>query len=344
MKLIKISGTPYERGYKFGKIFKDKIKTCIEFKDKFWSTKVPPEQNKKSYKENEEIFESFTPEILEEVRGLADGTRLKYRQLLGSVISSPYFSPTFCSAFVALDNLTKNKEPIMGRNVDWASESKKYVRYVLTTPSEGYIHVCSRDLDSIGYYDGINERGLTIAWAGVFTLKSEVTPGLLMFFITKHVLERCSSVKEAIKLIKNIPIANATNFIILDGNEAVVIETTSKHRVIRKPKTKEDFLLITNSFTSPKMKKYDIIHKKWPKITDSRIVRYTKLIKENAELVDVKVAKKILSDHKGFICSHGKEGQREWETISSFISIPKSKSLFYANGSPCKNKYFNFKI
>jgi len=346
MELIKISGTSYERGYKFGKKFKDEIKSCIKFEDKFWSVGVSLDQTKKSTKKNEKIFKSFAPEILEEIRGLADGSKLKYEELLNSSISSPYFSPMFCSAFVALNNLTKNRGPIMGRNVDWLKESKKYVRYVLTRPSNGYKHICSRPLESVGYYDGINERGLAIAWTGVFTLKSEVAPGMLMFFVTKLVLERCSSVKEAVKLIKNIPIASATNFIILDRNEAVVIETTSKHKVIRKPEkmNRGNFIIMTNNFISPKMKRYDIIQKKWPKITDPKIKRYKELIKESAGLIDIKMTKEILSDHEGFICIHGKEGEMISETISSFITLPRSKSLFYANGNPCENEYFNFRI
>ena len=233
----------------------------------------------------------------------------------------------------------------MGRNVDWSSESKKHIRYTLTKPSDGYSHICSRNLDSVGYYDGVNEKGLVIGWAGVFTPKSEVAPGLLMFFITKLVLERCSSVRESVKLIENIPIANATNFIILDEKEAAVIETTSKHRIIKRPKRANgQFLIITNSFTSPKMKKYDIVHKKWPKATDPRIKRYNELIKENAGLIDVKITKKILSDHEVFICAHDKGGEQGQGTISSFIALPKSRTLFYANGSPCKSKYFNFEV
>jgi len=346
MELVKISGTPYERGYEFGKRFKDRIKACLEAEDKFWSARTSSEQTRESAKKNEKIFESFAPELLEEIRGLGDGSGLEYKRLLSSNISSPYFSPLFCSAFVVLGSLTKNKEPIMGRNVDWSSDSKKHIKYVFTRPSNGYSHICSRDLDSVGYYDGMNEKGLAIGWAGVFTLKSEVAPGLLMFFITKLVLERCSSVEEAVKLIKSIPIANATNFIIVDKNEAAVIETTSKHRIIRKPKKskRENFLIITNNFISPKMKKYDIIYKRWPEATDPRIKRYNELIKENTGRIDAEVTKRILSDHEGFICTHSNVGKATSETISSFIAMPKSKSLFYANGSPCRTKYFNFKI
>lgn len=346
MELIKITGNPYERGYKFGERLKNKIKACIEFENNFWSARVTPEQTKRSFEENIGVFESFAPEILEEIRGLAEGAGLKHEQFLNSAISSPYFSPMFCSAFIALSSLTKNKEPIMGRNVDWSSESKIHIRYTLTKPSNGYNHICSRDLDSVGYYDGMNERGLAIGWAGVFTPKSEVAPGLSMFFITKLVLERCSSAKEAIRLIENVPIANAANFIILDKNGAAVIETTSKHRIIRTPKKskRENFLIITNNFTSPKMKKYDVIYKKWPEAADPRIKRYNELIKENAGSIDVKITKKILSDHEGSICAHDKDEGQGQETISSFIALPKSKSPFYANGAPCKNKYFNFEV
>jgi isopenicillin-N N-acyltransferase-like protein len=349
MELIKISGTPYERGYEFGKKFKDKIKACIKSEDKFWSARASLEQIRESAKRNEKIFESFAPELLEEIGGLGDGCGLEYKRLLGSTISSPYFLPAFCSAFVASGSLTKDGKPIMGRNVDWSRESRKHIRYVFAKPREGYAHICSRDLDSVGYYDGINEKGLAIAWAGVFASESEVAPGLLMFFITKLVLERCSDAEEAIKLIGSVPMANATNFIISDANEAAIVETTSRHRVVKRLKraNKGNFLVITNNFTSPRMRKYDvirkIIRKKWPKAADPRIERYTKLIKEHAGLIDAKAAKRILSDHEGFICAHG-NGRGMSETISSFIALPESKSVSYANGTPCKSEYFNFKI
>jgi len=343
MKLIEIGGTPYERGYKFGIKLKNKIKKCIEFQDKYWANKVSPNKVMKSYKENKKIFESFAPEILEEIRGLADAIKLEYKKFLIPSICSPYFLP-FCSAFVALNNLTKNKKPIMGRNVDWLSESQKHIIYVFTKPDNGYKHICSRHLNSVGYYDGINEKGLAITWTGIFTFESETAPGLLMFFITKLVLEKCSNIKEAIKLIKKIPIANSINFIILDKNEAAIIETTSKHRIVKKLRKNENFLIITNSFMSQKMKKYDIAYVKWPKLTDPRFQRYTKLIKENEGLIDVELTKKILSDHEGFICAHSKRRQKKWNTISSFIALPESKIAFYVNGNPCKNKFFKFSI
>lgn len=339
MKLNEIVGSPYNRGQKFGKVFKQRIKSLVESRNIFWSTKFTEEQISKSFEKNIGIFESFAPEILEELKGLIAGAELNEKFLVSS-ISSPHFSPTFCSAFVVLHSLNKSKEPIMGRNVDSFGESKENMVYILVNPDKGYKHICSRYLDSVGYYDGMNEMGLAISWAGVFAEESEIAPGLLMFFLTKLSLERCSSVEEAIRLIKRIPISNAANFLILDKKEAAIVETTSKHKFVRKVGT-ENFLIINNNFSSNEMKKYDAVLKKHPEAADPRIKRYTELL--GGGDIDVETCKKILSDHDGGICNHDGENCLG-ETVSSFIALPKSKSVLYSKGPPCKNTYFNYTI
>lgn len=322
VKIKRIEGSPYSRGVQLGEKIKDKIQH-IPKTENMSNMKILGDKEE-WVQENEKIVKRKSPEIIQEMRGLSHATKMEYNDILFSnlltnICPSELLSSTPCSGFTVLGDKTRNGELILGRNLDWDHRLKNYVCYLNVDPTDRYSYFCSNFLNWVGCCDGVNEKGLAIAWAGVFLPRSELRPGLPMWMITKLVLENCSNVKEGLKLIRDLPLAQGANFLLIDSTgKGVAIEKTSKNINLRRGK--EDFLIITNCFLSKKMKEYDLIYKKWPNFSSPRYAGYKKLIKGKRK-IDTKFAKKMLSDKSSGI--YGKN------TLSSFICELKSNKIFY---------------
>jgi hypothetical protein len=68
-----------------------------------------------------------------------------------------------------------------------------------------------------------------------------------------------------------------------------------------------------------------------------RYERIKEMMDTSSGKVDFKLAKKILSDHKGSVCSHIKA--IKLGTLWSLIALPTGREVFIAPGHPCKAKY-----
>jgi len=186
----------------------------------------------------------------------------------------------------------------------------------------------------IGKEDGINEAGLAIAMSTVRV--KEFRPGVNWFIAVRAVLDKCSSVAEAIKFLSNVKFSTGNNYLLVDeSGDMAVVEASSQKVSVRK-KAKQSFLVATNHFMHPDMKDEENI-KERPPTSMRRYERITEIITLNNGKVDTELAKKILADHKGSVCSHVKA--IKLGTLWSFIALPQEKRALIAAGHPCKAHY-----
>lgn len=75
------------------------------------------------------------------------------------------------------------------------------------------------------------------------------------------------------------------------------------------------------------------------RIPDSliRYKRIEEIVCKNNGKINFTLAKEILSDHKGLVCSHIKA--IKLGTLWSLIALPAEKEVFIAQGHPCKAYY-----
>lgn len=128
MKIHKFSGTHYEIGRQFGKLYKTN-------KHKFSSNPVSTKQLN--------IYKKFYPEILEELTGIADEMNIDKKLVINDHISSIIKPKNACSIF-SYNNL-------VGRNYDWANEAKKISHVCLIQPTNFNSYISISDG---GYWKG----------------------------------------------------------------------------------------------------------------------------------------------------------------------------------------------
>lgn len=149
------------------------------------------------------IYEKYMKDIMEEVRGLADGLHQKYNDVaywLFNIYCNK--EERGCSVFV----VKENDDVYFARNMDMFPEYKKTSESVLYRV-ENKSTFLAHSTAMISLEDGINEYGLCIALT--FLLSKKIKPGINGGFIVRKVLEECKTTKEAIELIKSLQIVIA---------------------------------------------------------------------------------------------------------------------------------------
>ena len=198
------------------------------------------------------IYEKYYPEILEEIRGLADGQKGRYEDFYTFLLSMYCFefnNHCTCFAFKDKDNL------IFGRNSDFLVALEKLYMNCLYKLN-GVYGFNGNTTAFIEIEDGINEYGLAVGLTFIYPkiTKAGFNSGMLV----RYLLEKCKTVDEVIESLNMIPIASQQTLTVMDncGNSAV-IECNCNHVEIIKPTEYDSFVVATNDFVSPQMTEYN---------------------------------------------------------------------------------------
>jgi len=105
--------------------------------------------------------ERFFPEILEELRGIADECSLEADRFTSWMLTLG-LDASLCTCFVIGDG----RDILLGRNHDWLYTSRDTAESYLTMPDDGYWSLAHTDV-FVGRADGMNEEGLAIGMARV---------------------------------------------------------------------------------------------------------------------------------------------------------------------------------
>jgi len=172
----------------------------------------------------------------------------------------------------------------------------------------------------------INEKGLYVGLN--FALTYDWNYGLQPHHMLKLIAQKCSTTKEAIELFRKVPLCYPKLFFIADkSGEMAVIEHTSKEFAIRKPENK--YLIMSNMFFDPILKKKDQLLKVWSKhLSIFRLKAMTEtipVIKDNLQFKDII---KIMSDKKSGICVEKYGVHTNWNLC---IDLKNEKYYLYYN-------------
>lgn len=321
-----IRGTYYDMGYQYG---------MVRYKNGF---RVPESSREELFFASrcEAEIKRVFPEILQEIRGLADACRASYEQAAAMLFNIGAFkAKPKCSIFASF----ASSDVLVGRNYDFFYSFKKYNESYLTCPEKDYWSLGHTDI-FIGRDDGINEKGLAIAMTSVSPNLSESRHGMTFCIAVRCVLDKCSNVKEGVKILTDLQHISTFNFLLADkeGNMAVVEASPEKVRV-RRPEKGVDFLVCTNHFVHPEMQDMENPNARNTTEWDS-LPRYTTIsnvLREHNGRINVATVEKILSNHSGYVCSH--QEKIKLGTLWSIVALLKELRLFRAEGHPCRAKY-----
>jgi isopenicillin-N N-acyltransferase-like protein len=339
LKHIALSGeSSFTRGLALGKMIKDVcIHSLLFFEQKLVEEGLTLEYGLGLALENEKVMATHFPELLEEIRGVAEGAQLPYNSILLET-AYPFTSggPSNCTIISALGNATRDRAPIVGRNYDFLLDFKKCNQLRSVTGKSSRFSFVGGTITVLGVEEGMNSAGLFIGDAGWEPKELPSSRGLSSRQVMQLVLENCISVDTAIDFILQTPkFANnaGTCYLLADKREAVAIEMGLTKICLRR--SEEGIQVASNAFLTSVAE--EIKPPEPTAFTRYNLVR--KCLHETRGEVDNMFMRKLLSDHSIPICSHN-----EINTLRSIIVKTNEKKMMVADGHPCASKFKRISI
>jgi predicted choloylglycine hydrolase len=234
--ILQHRGTPYQNGLRLGQFMKDK--PIIQSFKMMTKTEIDC-TNMKS------IYHQFAPHLIEELQGVAEGVEIPYARACAmfSGYDVPRAPAMGCTA-VSIDDFYV-------RNYDFTPEI--YDGVFTLNQSKSSLATAGYNLQLIGRHDGVNEHGLV---GGLHFVSQEgYQEGVSAWLSLRMLLDSCSSVDEAISMLKELPHAACYNFSLADADGNKVVVEASPNVV--KVREERDFIACVNHFQVMEMLQYN---------------------------------------------------------------------------------------
>lgn len=362
MRILTLKGTPRERGRQHGEELREAIGRHLDlyreniqqdtgldaqvFFDRFYAeTDFLP------------AIEKFTPDLLEEVRGIAEGSGRNFDEVLARQLSDedPWFRqivkfgraiPENCSCI----GTRETGHSLIAQNMD----SPAYY--------DGFqmlLRVCEPDSDVESYVftvagklslAGLNNHGVGICCNTVLQL--DFNPGgLPEDFIVRKVLQ-LKNLSDVLQFMRSIPHASGQNYLLGDPGGVVDLEC-SAHKVVEVPRPPDRQRLyhtnhpLSNDDTQSWTDLWARGLREAPQMIEQMQARMTTFDRfaalkrdvESDQALDVRRAAEILSDHSAPICLH--HFHRGNYTLGCLIMELNAENprLHAAGGPPCSTPF-----
>jgi len=313
-----VSGKPFERGVKTGKLSKHLI---IEQEEAFTEEikRMIPSQNYLKFLKyvigfmNRDLSDHVTEEYKDEIFGESHAASQKFNWIgdnydrllnyhaahdIGHALQNMML--VGCTSFGAWGDKTKDGALLIGRNFDfWVGDrfaKNKIVSFV--RPSEGNAFVSITWGGFIGVVSGMNEKGLTVT---INAAKSSIpfaaaTPVSL---VAREVLQYASTLDEAVKIAKRRKMFVSESFLVASAKDhkAIIIEKTPDDLAIYDPG--KDNIQCTNHYQSDFFQhQKENEEQKSHSASVYRYQRLQQLLQQNYPLTPQKMAN-VLRDRRG---------------------------------------------
>lgn len=319
----RFKGTPYDAGLQFGKLLR---KSGGNFAEGFPFT----DERQRFARQSLPIYQQIYPEVVEEIQGVADGLGGRFEELITFLFSMYCFTlDVACSCFAISDG----KNIIFGRNSDFMVAIEKYYKSTFYKLNNTYAFI-GNTTGFIEMEDGINERGLAAGLTFIYPVKTKA--GINAGMMVRYILEKCSTVREAVDFVKSIPIASQNTLTLTDSTgDIAVVECNCEQVEVTRPTGERQYVAITNDFKSEAMQKYryhgedDIFSG----------VRYATLQKALCEQTcySIDFAMELLSGKHGFLCQYDRK--QGFDTVWSSVYDLKKGKIYRAEGNPSRKQF-----
>lgn len=327
MRVYVVRGTTYEIGFQMGDRFRKHNREIPHYSE-----------SKKSFAlKTEDEIKDVVPELIEEIRGFADGGKYDYENILTHALTLGRCPG--CTVFAVGGMHTRDRKTLFARNYDGPEFFQHFDLYK-TYPKGYYSHMgCVFDM-IVGREDGINEKGLAIATTGVRG-KYTSRPGVWDHIAVRAVLDNCGNTEEAASLLKELPHLWTKNFLVADSRNIMVVEAAQQGVNVIRPEN--GFGVITNHFTSEEMKRFnddgDPMYKTYERY--DKISKWFERKKDDLIADDIK---RILKDPERGVLSNfrGEKKTNSFLTVWSWIATTGERSFSLSKGTPIDGIYEDF--
>jgi predicted choloylglycine hydrolase len=372
MKIVELKGTPYERGLSHGQQCGRQIRNMTRFM-KFFAVRmtlpdirrgqpqfrhnltvlVKNRQLKQEIsgllREYEQYVERYWPAGIEEMRGITDGAKADYEDVLFINLLAELVNG--CSIWAACGEATSTAAPLLGMTSDEEKATAAYEIVKIIEPEKGYKVIANSMAGWVLLSSGMNEKGLAMGLPLLWLRRTEQIQPQMSILPFLRAYYECATVDEVLALYQEFPEpGTATAQYIVDTHKVARIEWG---RVDHDIEVVENGVLSnTNRPESAKLKQYDATLE-WKEFLTvnavSRQKRMKQLLDRHYGKIDEQVMMSIATDHgEGdtcgkSICQHSflPSGVA---TVSALIASPGEGKVWISGCTPCKTSFQEFSL
>jgi hypothetical protein len=191
-----------------------------------------------------------------QLRALAKTAGVDADTLLAANLAPELKSALACSCIATGPKRSPDGKVRLARNLDWpAGDLLAGLELVMVEQGPGIKRFASFGWPGmIGVVSGMNEAGLSIADLMAYPGgRLRIRHGMPVMFVLRTLLERTSSVKQALAALKGFPRTMPQNYALADAREAVALESGPRH--FRPRPARDGLALITNYYDEDQTQK-----------------------------------------------------------------------------------------
>ncbi len=354
LPVIKVRGSPYERGVQHGRQCGDLIRRYpevllealrLEAQWRAMDSRLPLPDREELLRRAMQflpLMDALAPHLVEEVRGIADGARLSLAEVLLVNVRADVMGvaavDALCTAFAVGRSATADGGVLSGQNLDQHPANRDLLIMLHVEPDSGPAMLICSFAGLLGY-PGINSAGVSLFQNALSTHVWRAS-GAPHYFLKRLLLEQ-TSIAECLAVARRVEVCSSTNYVLTDRDGTLLdLEMTPDGLETLEPQ--DDLLVHTNHFRSAALASQEAL---LANIPDSarRGPRMQELLAQRHGKLNVQEVKKILADHDGAptaICRH----EPKVITIASMIAEPDQGRLHVAAGNPCEQDFVTYSL
>lgn len=238
MRVLYVSGTPYERGYQQGVLLRDEIQENVNY---IYRRSISKFGFQELFDEAYERMRPFIPqEYIDEMHGLAHGSKMplsvihgfhalpsitewggkrKIKEIVNQMMEGAL--GTSCSNLALNTGATADGAFYAVRILDWGlhriSRAHEFPLITINVPETGFASANIGWVGFLGAVSGMNEQGITLGEMGYGNPPDETLRGMPMPFMLRNVLAHASSLSQVREIISGSPGDCSFVYLMTDG-------------------------------------------------------------------------------------------------------------------------------
>lgn len=235
-----VTGTPEEIGREKAILTGDAVKRLIQYPQRLLERTSRHDRIPKYLGMCKELVPQLPSDHRKELRAFGDQTGVNQDLgLLGNMIVDVYRGSLGCSSLVVDAAHSETNGPLFGRNLDFYTLGilDKYTLVTVHRPKGKHAFASVGFPGLMGCVSGINDAGLSLAVHEVFMSRDRAPlfnpKGVPYTFAFRRILEECSTIEEAEKLLRSMERTTILSLAVCDAKNSAVFEMTPNTVMVR---------------------------------------------------------------------------------------------------------------
>ncbi|HMF13648.1 MAG TPA: C45 family peptidase [Gemmataceae bacterium] len=271
LPVLVVEGTPEEIGEQTAALAREPLKRLMNFAPDLLKALGREKQLPMLKMVGKSMLPQFPADYLQELEAIVKHSGLERELAVVGNTFADISKAGGCSVLLVEPARSATGQILFGRNLDYQTGGilNEFSLVQVVRPKGKHAFASIGFPGFIGVTSGINDAGLALATLEVYSAKDKSAKfdgkGVPYLLGYRRILEECTSIDEAVKLLESIKRTTMNNLAIADKTSCAIIEITTKSVVVRKPE--RGLCPCTNHFrtdelcTDKKCRRFDALEK-----------------------------------------------------------------------------------